>query len=153
MRAVEAKPRKGIKVAVVTTLALITLFGFAAYRLFSSLAPPEGVISGTITIEPSLLRQVAFGDVLFITTRREGMGPPLAVKRIPNPSFPLSYTLGPEDRMLPDVPFEGEVFVAALIKKDGVAGPPRPGDLAGVYVGNPVWIGQTHVDIVIDTVY
>jgi len=148
----KAKPRRGIRVVLVSTLGLIGLFSFAAYRLFSNVTPPEGVISGTISLEPSLLRQVTLGDVLFIMAR-QGPGPPLAVKRIPNPSFPLSYTLGPEDRILADRPFQGEVVVMAVIKKGGAAGPPRPGDLEGTSPKNPVRIGESSVDIVINRVY
>lgn len=150
--ATKAKPRRRIRVVLVSTLGLIGLFSFAAYRLFSNVTPPEGMIVGTISLEPSLLRRVTFGDVLFIIAR-QGSGPPLAVKRIPNPSFPLPYTLGPEDRILADRPFQGEVEVVAVIKKGGAAGPPRPGDLEGTYPKNPARIGDSHVDIVIDKVY
>ncbi|MBI3989138.1 MAG: hypothetical protein HY347_05935 [candidate division NC10 bacterium] len=148
----KAKPREKIRVVLVSVLALIGLFSFAAYRLFSNIAPPEGVISGTVSLEPSLLKQITFGDVLFIIAR-QGSGPPLAVKRIPNPSFPLSYTLGPEDRVLTERPFEGEVDVVARITKGGGAGPPQPGDLEGTSPKNPARIGNSHVDIVIDKVY
>lgn len=148
----KAKPQKRIRVVLVSALVLIGLFSFTIYRLFSNVAPPEGVISGTVSLEPSLLNQIAFGDALFIMAR-QGSGPPLAVKRIPNLSFPLSYTIGPEDRILAERPFEGEVFVVARIKKGGAVGPPRPGDLEGTSPKNPARIGDPHVDIVIDKVY
>ena len=63
--------------------------------------------------------------------KARGEGPPLAVKRIPVPSFPVMFSLGPEDRMSAGVPFEGEVRLSARLKRDGTAGPPAPAASAG----------------------
>ena len=79
-------------------------------------------------------------------------GPPLAVKRIPNPSFPLTFDLGPEDRMVGGRRFEGAVTLVAWLKRNGAAGPPAPGDLEG-RAKAPVRISQRHVEIVIDKAY
>ncbi len=107
------------------------------------------VLAGTVRIVPALAGRIAPGDVLFVIARR-GPGPPLAVKRIPNPAFPISFRLGPEDMVMGGGAFEGEVSVIARIKKGGAAGPAQRGDLEGSYPGNPVKIGGAPVEIVID---
>lgn len=178
MKQEKQKTKRGIKAALVPGILLLGLMLFAFYGLFSNLSPPsaekiggfaairEGrsqglavergdVIGGTIRIAPSLAGEVSPGTVLFIIARK-GEGPPLAVKRVPHPSFPLPYTLGPEDLIMPGTAFEGKVFVLARVKKEGTASPPGPGDLEGAYPQNPVDIGTQHaqpVDIVIDKRY
>lgn len=122
----------------------------ATYLYNVAPAPGGGkVLAGTVRISPSLAGKVGPGDVLFVFARR-GSGPPLAARRIPNPAFPVSFRLGPEDMVMARGPFQGEVSVIARIKKGGAAGPAQPGDLEGSYPGNPVKIGQKQIDVVID---
>jgi cytochrome c-type biogenesis protein CcmH len=106
-------------------------------------------LSGTVRIVPGLAGKIRAGDVLFVVARR-GPGPPLAAKRIPDPSFPVSFRLGPEDMVMAGGSFEGEVSVVARIRKGGAAGPAQPGDLEGAYRRNPVMIGGAPIEIVID---
>lgn len=117
-----------------------------------NVAPSSGggkALAGTVRIIRTLSGKISEGDVLFVIARR-GPGPPLAVKRIPKPSFPVSFRLGPEDMVMASGPFEGEVSVIARIKKGGAAGPAQPGDLEGSYRRNPVKIGEAPIEIVID---
>lgn len=117
-------------------------------------APAAGshkAITGTITVAPALRTAVPSNGVLFVIAR-QGDGPPLAVKRIANPTFPLTFGLGEEDRMVGQRPFEGEVTLVARFKRDGAAGPPGPGDIEG-RAKTPVKIGQRGIDIVLDKAY
>ena len=117
-----------------------------------NVAPSSGggkVLAGTVRVSPALAGKIAPSDVLFVIARR-GPGPPLAAKRIPNPAFPVSFRLGPEDMVMARGPFEGEVSLVARIKKGGAAGPAQRGDLEGSYPGNPVKIGAARIDVVID---
>ncbi|HLC21205.1 MAG TPA: FixH family protein [Candidatus Methylomirabilis sp.] len=107
------------------------------------------VLAGTVRIAPALGGKVGRGDVLFVIARK-GPGPPLAVKRIANPTFPVSFRLGAEDMPMGGGQFEGEVSVTARVKKGGGAGPAQRGDLEGAYPGNPVKIGGSPIEIVID---
>jgi hypothetical protein len=90
--------------------------------------------------------------VLFIVAYPAGSGggPPLAVKKIDNPVFPLPYSLGPESVMMAGVSFSGKVTVSARLDKDGNAMTKEPGNLTGEYKKNPVEIGSQKVDIVLD---
>ena len=111
-------------------------------------------ISGEIRVAPALASKLPAGAVLFIIARRaEGSGPPVAVKRIANPTFPLHYVLGPEDAMGPGGPFEGRLSIIARLKRSGVAGPAEPGDLEGTSPKNPAKIGEQGVDAVLDKLY
>jgi hypothetical protein len=107
------------------------------------------VLAGTIRIASPLAGKVGPGDVLYVIARR-GPGPPLAVKRIANLAFPVSFRLSREDMVMASGPFEGEVSVVARVRKGGAAGPARPGDLEGSTPGGPVRIGDAPIEILID---
>jgi len=105
-------------------------------------------ISGTVTLSRSLEARLPPGSALFVIARRGG-GPPVAVKRIADPTFPTVFSLGPEDQMLGAGPFEGEVTLLARVKRDGKAGPPAPGDFVGEAT-RPVKVGDREVEIVLE---
>ena len=110
-------------------------------------------ISGTITVDPALIDTLSPQDRLFIIARPAEGGPPLAVQRIVAPQFPLKYWLTQEDVMIPGVVFQGSVNMIARIDKDGKVGTPQPGDMEGTFPGNPVQVGDQHIDMIIDKVY
>jgi cytochrome c-type biogenesis protein CcmH len=106
------------------------------------------IVTGTVTLGPAVTGGESQAGALFVIARR-GSGPPLAVKRIESPRFPLTYTLGPEDAMLRDRAVEGDLEIVARLSRSGAAGPARPGDLEGRFARNPVRPGAANVDIVL----
>jgi hypothetical protein len=70
--------------------------------------------------------------VLFLFVRPAGAtgGPPLAVQRIPSPSFPLEFSIGPQDAMMDAGPFPDRVTIEARLDGDGNAMTEDPGDLS-----------------------
>ena len=119
-------------------------------------APPVAAesgppIEGTVRLAAGLEGRVPPDAVLFIIARRGGAGPPLAVKRIRAPGFPLDFTLGPEDRMIQSIPFTGPFQVSARVDSDGNALSRSPGDMSGAAAGE-VEPGARGVDVVIDEV-
>jgi hypothetical protein len=72
--------------------------------------------------------------VLFVIARPQGArgGPPLAVLRIPNPDFPLEFSIGPENVMIPSMRFEGAISLSARLDADGNAMTRGAGDLSSV---------------------
>lgn len=118
--------------------------------------PPPATISGTIDITPELAKDVTPDFVLFVTARAADappFGPPIAAHRMTNLTFPVKYTVTQKDVFFEGVVLEGKVNVYAKLDKDGFAGPPEAGDLVGEHKGNPVMVGATGVDIVIDKVH
>ncbi len=118
--------------------------------------PPPATISGTITLAPVLAKDVTPDFVLFVTARAADappFGPPIAAHRMTNLTFPVQYTVSQKDVFFEGVVLEGKVNVYAKLDKDGNAGPPEAGDLEGEYQGNPVMVGATGVDIVIDKIH
>jgi cytochrome c-type biogenesis protein CcmH len=107
-------------------------------------------LRGTIRITPELAARVPSGAVLFLIART-GPGPPTAVRRIAEPRFPLDFTLGPDDRMLAAMPFEGPFQLVARLDADRDAATRNPGDLQGEADGafSP---GASGIEIVIDEV-
>jgi len=92
-------------------------------------APP---ITGEITIAPEVASAQPAGGVLFVIARPQGMtaGPPLAVLRIPSPDFPLAFSIGPENVMIPSMQFAGEISISARLDADGNAMTRTAGDIS-----------------------
>jgi hypothetical protein len=115
-----------------------------------ALAAESGApIRGTLRVAPELEGGAPAGAVLFVIARSGAAGPPLAVKRIPAPRFPLEFELGPDDRMLESVPFAGAMWLYARLDADGNATSRTPGDLLG-NLEQPVVPGTSGVEIVLD---
>jgi tetratricopeptide (TPR) repeat protein len=107
-------------------------------------------VSGKITLGPKV-KLTNSKAILFIIARPAGPGggPPLAVKKIDQPVFPLSYVIGAENVMMQGTPFSGKINVTARLDNDGNPTTRTPGDLLGNYQ-EPVDVGAKNIDIVID---
>jgi hypothetical protein len=86
-------------------------------------------ITGTIGLADGV--EVPSGAVLFVIARSGEAGPPTAVLRLPAPSFPFEFRLGPEDRMIAALPWEGPFTLTARIDLDGNATTRDAGGLEG----------------------
>jgi cytochrome c-type biogenesis protein CcmH len=109
-------------------------------------------VTGKITIDPKLKTKLDPNAALFIIARPAGGagGPPLAVKKIDHPSFPLDYSLSQENVMMQGMPFTGKINITIRLDKDGNPVTRTPGDMSGEYKKNPVDAGTKNVDVVID---
>jgi hypothetical protein len=105
-------------------------------------------ITGRVSVLSDLEEKTGEG-VLFIIARKEGMRPPLAVKRIENPSFPLTFSLGPADRMVKTVPFTGSLTLSVRLDGDGNVMSREPGDLQSMSTVD-VDPGTQDVELVLD---
>jgi cytochrome c-type biogenesis protein CcmH len=109
-------------------------------------------ISGKISVDPKLKSKIDGTASLFIIVRQAGAtaGPPLAVKKIEKPRFPLPYAVGSENVMMQGMPLTGKVAITARLDKDGNAITREAGNLLGDYKKNPVEVGSQNVDITLD---
>jgi cytochrome c-type biogenesis protein CcmH len=116
--------------------------------------PSSGTISGKITLDAKVKSTLDPNAALFIIARPASgaAGPPLAVKKIDKPSFPLTYSLGQENVMMQGTPFAGKINLTARLDKDGNAMTRETGNLLGEYGNNPVDVGSQNVDIVLDQI-
>lgn len=89
---------------------------------------------------PSISGEVRLGEatappgaMLFVIARPSGVtgGPPLAVLRVPNPSFPFAFELSQKNVMIPSMRFDGEMDVTARLDGDGNAMTKDEADLDG----------------------
>jgi tetratricopeptide (TPR) repeat protein len=116
-------------------------------------ANPAGqTISGKISVDAKLKDKVDPQAALFIIARAAvgPAGPPLAVKKIDKPIFPLSYALSQDNVMMQGRSFSGKINITARLDKDGNPTTRTPGDLTGEYKQNPAEVGTKNVDIVLD---
>ena len=136
------------------TLAQVPQSGAVRQETKPAPAPTGQQITGKISIDPKLKGNVDSQATLFIIARPAGAdkGPPLAVRKIERPVFPLSYSLGAENVMMQGIPFTGSVAVIARLDKDGNPTTRQPGDLTGDYQKNPVAVSSQNIDIVLDQV-
>ena len=109
-----------------------------------------GPIVGEIRIASTELADSAPSDgVLFVIIRTGVAGPPTAVKRIPSPRFPMAFSIGPEDRMIDSIPFDGPFQITARLDTDGNAMTREAGDLEG-QAPEPIAPGTQGLTITLD---
>lgn len=104
--------------------------------------------SGEVRLGAAVADRAPSGGVLFVVVRNAGMpdkGPPLAVKRIPNPRFPVAFEVGAGDVMMQGMPFLGPFDVYVRLDKDGNAMTKDPGDLSSSGPLGGVALGRTDV--------
>ncbi len=97
---------------------------FLVFNLFS-IAAFAGSVSGTVTIDKKLAGELK-GGTLFIFAKNAGSKAgdgqmPVAVQRIPNPTFPVSFELSGENTMIKGTPFEGPFSIYARYSASGDA--------------------------------
>ncbi len=112
-------------------------------------APAGPRIEGTVRLDPGRTADPGERATLYIIARAAGAGsgPPLAVKRIVGPTFPVSFSLGSGDVMMPGLAFEGPLDLSARLDRDGDPLTREPGEPAGAHEGNPVKPGARNVTI------
>ena len=105
-------------------------------------------ITGEIVLPAEFALSRPDGGVLFVIARPKGArgGPPLAVLRIPSPDFPLAFSIGPEDVMIPTMQFVGEISMSARLDADGNAMTRGAGDISSEVI-EPLEPGATGVTI------
>ena len=137
---------------ITKVLAEIPATGGAAKPVQPVAVSPGQTISGTITIEPKLKANVDPNAALFIIARPAGGpgGPPLAVKKIDKPTFPLKYSLNQENVMMRGTPFAGKIDITVRLDKDGNPTTRGSGDLTGEHKKNPAAVGAKNADVVLD---
>jgi hypothetical protein len=110
----------------------------------SAVAP----IVGRIELAPELVAARPADGVLFVIARSLGArgGPPLAVLRIANPDFPLEFSIGPDNVMIPSMRFEGAISLSARLDADGNAMTRGADDLSSP-VQEPLAPGTTGVQL------
>lgn len=88
-------------------------------------------LSGIVEIAPLLEARVPkINSVLFVIVQNNG-GVPIAVHRIVNPEFPASFSMSPQDLLVPGIRRNERLSVVARLNAQGILGPPKPGDLEG----------------------
>ncbi len=110
---------------------------------------PGPPIRGRVEIAEPLRDSVPEQAILFLIARRQDTGPPLAVLRIPNPSFPYEFELGQANVMIPTLRFEGDLQLTARLDSDGNARTKLPGDLVGKISGS-LSPGDTGIVLTLD---
>lgn len=110
----------------------------------ASQASEGGEIRGTIR----LAEGVTPGAGILFVIARAGGGPPLAVRKVDAGVFPVEFSIGASDVMMPGRRFEGDIALSARLDSDGNPMTRDPADLSGV-VPSPVQPGATAVEIVL----
>ena len=107
-------------------------------------------IEGRIELAPELAGARPAAGVLFVIARPQGTqgGPPLAVLRLPNPEFPLEFSIGPKNVMIPSMRFEGAISLSARLDADGNAMTRGSEDISS-QVEEPLAPGATGVKLLL----
>ena len=116
----------------------------SAVERLAETASPGGDIRGRITLADG----VDPGPGILFVIARAGGGPPLAVRKLDAAVFPVEFSIGASDVMMPGRRFEGDIALSARLDRDGNAMTRDPNDLSGT-VASPVQPGSTGVEIVL----
>ena len=118
-----------------------------------SVASSGSVVSGTITISDALKSKVKPGSVIYVIARPAGVkkGPTVAALRVDSTDFPIQYAMSEKNLMVTGAALEGKLDISVRLDQDGDAGTRQKGDLSGSCKKNPVSVGATDADIVLDT--
>lgn len=103
-------------------------------------------IRGTVRLAPGARSDG--GGTLFVIARGAGAGPPLAVKRVPSPTFPARFEIGPQDVMMSGRPFNGPIRLSARLDRDGNPMTREPGGLHAD-LGEALQPGASGVELVL----
>ncbi len=93
-------------------LLLALLFSIPAFAT-------TGEISGMVTLAKGVTLKP--GGVLFIFAKKAGTPMPVAVLRVPSPTFPVHYSLSEKNVMSPGTPFSGPLLVSGRYSPSGDA--------------------------------
>ncbi|TBR17334.1 hypothetical protein EPO15_17115 [bacterium] len=133
------------RVVGVTLLAALAVGGWQAWNWVAG----GFRLSGTVLVSNRFQKRLETPNmVMFVTAANTG-GVPVAVKKFVNPTFPLDWTMAPEDMILPGRDWDGTLDVRVTVNSHGKVGEVRPGDLLGEH-RHPVHSGDRSVDVVID---
>jgi hypothetical protein len=122
-----------------TILLIVTLFTFAAF---------SKTISGTVTVDKNLEKELK-GGTLFVFAKNAGTKPgdgqmPIAVQRIPNPTFPVHFELSADNAMIKGTPFDGPFVISARYSASGDA-TDKSGPEGTTGAGKGIKVGATAV--------
>jgi hypothetical protein len=117
-----------------------------------ALAPTGPPIEGLLELPAARKKDVAPADLVFLSARAVSdtpgvRGSLVAVKRFPATKFPIPFSLGPQDMMIPGGAFSGELTITARIDKDGDPMTHKKGDVVGV--ADHVKVGAKGVKVVL----
>ena len=88
-------------------------------------------LSGTVEIDPALeVRVPKTNSVLFIIAQSAG-GVPVAMHRIVNPEFPASFSMSPQDLLVPGIRNNEPLTLIVQLNAHGNVGTPKAGDIEG----------------------
>ena len=111
---------------------------------------PSKSFTGKVRIDSKIANEIDTRGVLYIIVRNANMpnqGPPLAVKKISQPSFPLEFSISGADVMMKGMPFLGPFDVYVRLDRDGNAMTKGPEDLVPQGPKKNVVVGDRSVDI------
>ena len=134
----------GFIIGVASGVAAVLVFVFLMRTGPQAVAAPAPVsnsrISGTIELDAAAASRVTVPTIVFVIARAEGAREhPVLAKRLDVQSFPIPFTLGPEDSMMGQIP-SGHLELEARVDRDGdamtrEAGAPA-GQLPSIQLGN-----------------
>lgn len=109
-------------------------------------------LTGTVEVADDIAASVPANATLYLIVRVAGRetGAPLAVKQLPEPSFPYRFEISEHDAMIEGTPLIGEMSITARLDQDGDAFTTTAGDLSGRF--EPVVAGDSEIVVVLDEV-
>lgn len=103
-------------------------------------------ISGTVALRPGAVPPLPANTMLFVVAKNES-GVPVAVKKVINPVFPMTFEITPSNLIMPDI-LTRRVTLEAFLNTHGRLGVFERGDLKGEG-GAPVAVHAKKIGILL----
>ena len=107
------------------------LTGIACSQSEAPAKSTSALLSGTISLNPSVRADADPLAVMFVIVRTEDGGIGAVKKLLPPFQFPVPFEITSEDLMIPGKELKGTLTPTARLDKDGNANPAQPGDIIG----------------------
>lgn len=122
----------------------------SAQRAQPATATPSKPVEGQVTLAPGMQ---AMSGTLFIILRAQGVtrGPPIAVRKINSPTFPVKFTVTSANTMFQGMPFTGPFDMQIRLDTDGDAKTKTAGDLTASAPPKGIKPGDPPVTVTLDT--
>ena len=113
-----------------------------AYFLYPHILKKIFSISGTVNITEKYKKKP--NAMLFIVLKNEG-NIPVAVKKVINPSFPITFTLSSDNLIMPDL-LSRKLYIEAYLNNHGVLGKSKTSDMLG-RLKKPIFINSKTIKL------
>ena len=119
---------------LILLLLLFSALAFSAFKAWPHILRHSMFLSGEISLSPDFAKSARKPNLMLFIVALNNKGVPVAVKKIIDPSFPVSFSISKKELLLPEL-LTGEFYIEAILNPHGQLGVFRKGDMKSARSG------------------